>query len=294
LLLPVRTRIWKPLLVVLLFLLISYIPNFHVLMSRLGSFSAGTWVHKPHITELYGNINRFLNSRFVTLVLMLIAITGMVIIFARNKTGEIAEKLRNDHALWMLLLWFLLPYLGMFVISIAFPVFLDRYILFTAPFLYLLIAIFFTYIPVKRWLQYLLAGVMFVSMLMFFNLNPDNHRRVAELASKVKTIKEQGGIVLISPEYASLEFVYYYDRNAYRSYNTTAEKLRSDHIYPVRSLKQLQEGVLDSAKRVIYVDCGTAFAFGEDVLGRELKQNFTIKGSMNVYEIYWIKEFIRK
>jgi mannosyltransferase len=290
---PSRRSIRKPLLFSILALLLCYIPNFAILFNRFSTTQGGTWVHKPQFSELYGNINRYLNSRYVTLILLLTGVSGMVILFIKNKTREMISRLRNDNAFWMIFLWFFFPYLAMFAVSFIMPVFLDRYILFTTPGLYLLIAVLFDYLPVKKWQQAGFLIILLGAMLAFFNLNPDKNRRVAELVSSVKDLKEPGSLVLLSPEYSFHEFTYYYNKSAFIDYPNTLQKLKAENIYPVRSINELPTGIIDHTDCVIYVDCGAAFAFGEDIVGRELRNQFIQEDSLNVYEIYTIREFYR-
>jgi mannosyltransferase len=292
-LMPVRNMIWKPLLIVLLLLLICYIPNFAVLFSRIGAFTGGTWVHKPQFSELYGNINRFLNSRYVTAMLLLIAMAGVIFLYIKHKVKEVAEMLKQN-SYWIVMLFFLLPYLLMFVISFRFPMFLDRYILFATPALYLTVALFIELIAVKKWLYFAFASLLLASMLLFFELNPDNHRRVSELAGKVKEMNKQGSLVLISPEYSCLELAYYYDQDAFRNFKATYADLRHDGIYPARTLEHFPPAVLNAVQKIIYVDCGAVFAFGDDVLYGQLKQRYVQIDSTDVYSIYKIRQFLPK
>jgi hypothetical protein len=171
--------------------------------------------------------------------------------------------------------------------------FLDRYLLFTSVGLYVLIAVIFDSLLIPNYLKWSFFVIIPVTMLFFFNLDPDNNRRVSELTSTVKALKSPGSVVLISPDYSFSEFAYHYDLNMFKDYKNTVKRLNEDNIFPLRSLVQLPAGVIDSAKHVIYVDCGSAFAFGEDVVRDQLDKKFIRGNRLSVFEIYTICEYYR-
>jgi mannosyltransferase len=286
-----RSKLWKPAFLSMGITLLCYIPNFLVLIDRFLVSSAGTWVRKPEWSELYGNINRFLNSRFVTLAIILSALFGFIIVAVNRKLKLLFTQAKQEKPFQVALLWFCIPYLGMFGISFLMPVFLDRYLLFTTPALYLVIAALFELFPVRNSVKILIMFLPLVTMFFFFNLAPSNNRNVKELVATVGQMKKNGSPVLISPDYAVLEFVYYYDNKVFRDYKHTYQRLKDDEIYPVCTIKQIPKSLIDSAKSVLYIDCGSAFAYGSDVVGNELKEYFIEKENTKVPGIYTLKLF---
>jgi len=86
--------------------LLLFLPVLVLLFKRLGHFtSEGTWVEKPHITELYGNIIRFFNGTipfFITVGLVLV-----LVIFNRN----LIKSIKFESKYVFIFLCFGLPYL---------------------------------------------------------------------------------------------------------------------------------------------------------------------------------------
>jgi mannosyltransferase len=286
-----RRKLWKPAFLSMGILLLCYIPNFLVLIDRFLISSAGTWVRKPEWSELYGNINRFLNSRFVTLAIILSALIGFIIVAVKRKLKLLFTRAKQETSFQMVLLWFCIPYMGMFGISYLMPVFLDRYLLFTTPALYLVIAALFELFPVRKSVKILIMFLPLVTILFFFDLSPSNNRNVKELVATVDQMKKNGSPVLISPDYAVLEFAYYFDNEAFCDYTNTYTRLKDEAIYPVRTIKQLPQWLIDTAKSVLYVDCGSEFAYGSDVVGNELNEYFIEKEHTQVPGIYTLKLF---
>lgn len=293
LLLPNGRKQWKPFLTMLIVLLAAYTPNLLTMITRFRASSGGTWVPEPAITEIYGNINRFLNSRWVTLVFLLSAALTILLAVAGKRSLKPLQFLIKDRKLVALTLWFLGGWLLMFLVSLRLPVFLDRYLLFLTPVLYLLMAVVLHRPEIKPWIRLILAGCVAAAMLVTFRLNPDNHRRVKELAQKVQQYTDQHQPVILSPEYAQLELAYYYDRQGFEQYDSTTLRLQKKGIYPVRSLSGVPGGVLDSAAKIIYLDCGTRFAFGTDEIFDGLQKKFRLSDTTGVYSIYKINTFTK-
>lgn len=290
LLLPVRQQIWKPLIFVSVLLMLCYIPNIFIFIDRFFISSGGTWVPKPKFTELYGNINRFLNSRYVTLTILLFATASLLLIIVKRRMAQLVKNIKSD-SFYVVLLWFAVPYCAMFAISYIVPVFLDRYILFTSVGLYLLIAVCFDVLPLPDWAKSSYLLIIPVFMLVFFNLNPDHKRKVKVLSDIVRLEKSENNIVMISPEYSYLEFVYHYDIKAFRDYNNTLLRMNDSGIFAVRTTNDLPAKLIDSVKHVIYVDCGAVFAFGEDITGNELRLHFTKVDSIYSDDVYQVHKF---
>jgi hypothetical protein len=291
LLLPARRQLWKPLLLSFLAVLLAYIPNFLILVQRFLISSGGTWLRRPEWSELYGNINRFLNSRIVTATLLASAVAGFLIALFRKKLRTTLLQFWKDHSFVLCLLAFLLPYTGMFLISLRMPVFLDRYLLFTTPALYLSLAAFLNKFPAPEKIKTVITLIPLFVMACYLNIAPGNNRQVHRLSETIKKDQRKGKVILISPEYALLEFAYHYDRKAFANTDSTAEILKADDIYAIRHLQSIPEPVLESCTEITYIDCGSAFAFGADTVGMELKQRYKMISHDFIPGIYTIQHF---
>ncbi len=290
---PWRKYFWKSVLLSFALLIIAYIPNIIIAYNRFIVSSGGTWVRPPQWSELYGNINRFLNSRWVTLAFIAVGGIGLLIIIINKKYREFIVNLRNHKAWIIVLLFFLIPWIGMFAISFFIPIFLDRYLLFTSPALYLVLTGFFELLPLKKILATTLAIVPLLVMCLFFDPAPSNNRNIKDVVEKIKSLRQTKDAVIISPDYSSLEFCYHYNNIAFADYSHTKELLLNDHIYAVNSLQMVPSDVLDHCDKIIYLDCESSFAFGADIVGNELKSNYSTKSTIHIPGIYNITQFTK-
>jgi mannosyltransferase len=233
----VRKR-WKIFLILWIALLVAYLPVFWIFLQRFLHASEGTWVQPPLWSELYGNINRFLNDRWVTAMLLLFLLLALIAGAIMRTLKDSLRKMLSDPAWVAVVLWFGLPYLLMFLVSFGLPVFLDRYILFTTSGLYIVIAASFFHLFRNRVMRYLAYLLPLLLMLVFFQADPYNNRNIRQLSVLVHKLRPVEDHLIISPEYASLEFAYHYDRAVFEDYRHTVTRLNEQGVYPLRSLTE--------------------------------------------------------
>jgi mannosyltransferase len=285
--------IYKKLTLVFLSLAVSYIPNFIIFSQRfIVSVQQGTWVRKPEFTELYGNLNRFLNSRWVMLVFLICTIVNISVILQKKQLKlKVITFLKNTYSR-IIIIWFIFPYCTMFALSFLAPMFLDRYIIYISISFYLLMAVLMSKFNANRILKYISFFSILIAMMWNFSLTPDNNRRVDELVQTVKEMKakDRNMILIISPEYSFMEFSYHYDINYFKDYQHTLSLLNRDNIYPLRDLNSFDKSKLNNRK-VVYLDCGTDFAFGKNPVMTELKASHREDSTIYIFKIYTLHRF---
>lgn len=287
-----RKKIYKRILFVFFALSVSYIPNVIVFLNRMSvSVSKGTWVRKPELSEYYGNLNRFLNIKYVTFTFLVILIITLVFLI-RNKLLllKIKEFLKNENY-FLTILWFFVPYTLMFIISFRVPMFLDRYILFCSiPFYFLLVQVIFHFVIASR---AKIAGsiILILSIILTSSLNPSNKRNVKELVRLIKEIKKENDIVYIAPDYSKLEFTYHYNIDFFKDYKQIDENLKDDGIYPIKDRSEISLDTIISGSMIIYIDCGYRFAFGNNLVFDKLKENYKLLNKYRIPEIYEVSCF---
>lgn len=119
-----------------------FLPYGVIFLERMTqSVGKGTWLTPPVPEELYNMVWRWSNAPVLTVVFL------ALIAAALWKTRLRAEGLR------FALPWAFVPLLGMFAVSLAVPMFLDRYLVYAAPGFALLVALsvaeLFRYVPVR-------------------------------------------------------------------------------------------------------------------------------------------------
>jgi mannosyltransferase len=285
--------IYKKLFLVFLLTAVSYLPNIIIFIQRFTvSVQHGTWVRKPEITELYGNLNRFLNSKYAMLVLLICMTVNLLFIVWKKQFRKKFIAFLKDNPSRIVIIWFVFPYLSMFVLSFWVPMFLDRYILFISVAFYLLNAMFLSKFTDTRVLKLFSFFAILAAMMWDFSLTPDNKRKVDEVVQTVKELKGKNPdmLLIISPEYSYLEFTYHYNIGYFKDYRHTIPLLNRENIYPLRDLTQFDKSKLQNRK-VVYLDCGSEFAFGKNPVLSELKADQQEDSTIYVYEIYTLHCF---
>ncbi len=286
-----RSLVWKKLFIVMIAVGFCYLPILLIFFHRLGlSTGQGTWVSPPGVTELYGNLNRFLNNRYNTAVLGLLFVLAF---FLLNQTKIVKEKVRSlFHNTYFNLtfIWFAIPYFIMFLVSFKYPMFIDRYILYTSIPFYLTVVIALDHFFVVPTFSKYAIMFMLISQLFTINLNPDNNRRLKELVNVTKSMKGPDTRTIIAPDYAYMGFCYHYDPEVFKMGHEALNALKRDNIFAVSSPVALAE-VLNDAPSIIYIQAGTEFVDPQNVMLQTIQKLYKNHKIVHVFEIYDVHYF---
>ncbi len=283
----------KRLTLVMFLIVISYIPMLLIFIHRLGiSTGKGTWVALPGITEIYGNLNRFINNRNNTVTLLILFLLAIgLLLYKRKLSYKIKELLLNKY-IRIIFAWFIVPYLIMFFVSFKYPMFIDRYILFTSIPFYITIAILLFYFFEASGLVIAAFVIFIFSQIVTVQLNPDNNRRLKEVANFVSKLKNRETLVLLAPDYAFMGFCYYYNIDYFKQAPKTVELLNKDNIFPV-SDQETAEKLMEKqpTKKIIYIQAGSEFVDPDNLILKKISFRFTKHKVFHVFEIYEIHYF---
>lgn len=230
--------------------LILYLPYFPVLFSRFHASSGGTWVPPPLISDLYTMIWRFSNVPVVTVLFLLFFLAALMKYLIRR------DPLKNISPFQkVLLVWFLVPYLAIFLFSFKIPMFLDRYLIFVSCAFYMLVGQAVVYISGSRKkLYYIFSAIAVVGMLLTFHPNLDNHRRPKKVAEIIHDLKMKETPVLICPEWLDLGFTYYYNHEYFKDCGNILTDLQNELIFPVNHPDQIPKNIIASSTSVILLE----------------------------------------
>jgi mannosyltransferase len=99
-----------------------FLPYGIIFLERMSqSVGQGTWLAPPVPEELYNMVWRWSNAPVLTVVFLALIVAAI---------GK--DRLRSD-GMRFALIWAFVPLLGMFAVSFAVPMFLDRYLVYAAP-----------------------------------------------------------------------------------------------------------------------------------------------------------------
>ena len=260
------------------------VPGLLQLFERAGQVAGGdNWVPLPGATALYGNIIRFFNYTLAFSIL-----SGLIVAFAIYNRKSLKNKLKSEitqRKHWFLILAFFVPYLAMFVISYAItPVFLDRYIMFTSPFLYLMVALFVKIAlqDMRQWYFYVLFVIPVIASCYYI---PQTNRDADEVAAYVRSNKEEGDVIVICPPFYDLTFMYHYDKETFSG--DMYGSMEEDDVDTIYSYADI-----DTARyhqKLIFVDANSHFLYPGNDITPKLDANHTFleskafKGDFAVY-----------
>ncbi len=262
--------------------LISYIPHFISLSERFQtSVSKGTWVEKPNgLESLYNMLWSFSNSPVITVLFISLLVLAALILL---KTRQI-KFLHAKHTL--LLLWFLIPYLGLYFISYKVPVYLPRYLIFALPGFLLLISVILDAFPLKNKLKYYVIAFVVLAFMASADYRPNKKYGVKNAVLTLKNTKQKNDLVIVCPFDFINTFAYHYDRSVFGSVNDSTEyqnlieALKAENIFIVNNADDL-DVIRNSIehKRVLYLESEAEFAMPGNGVKEFLNQHYTFKNA---------------
>lgn len=286
-----RNDIWKKLFLVMFVTALFYIPIMLIFIHRLGlSTGQGTWVAPPGITEIYGNLNRFLNNKYNTAVLIFIFLFASLLLTKNKKLKVKLFDLLKNQNFRIVFSWFVIPYFIMFLISFKFPMFIDRYILFTSIPFYISIAIAINHFFESIVYSKIAVTILLVSQIFTMQLNPDNNRRLREVAMITKALQSKNSTTIISPDYAFMGFCYHYNIDYFKEGHNAIKALNKDKIFAVSDIAIINQ-VLDSKNPCIYIQAGTEFIDPQNLILKSIEKQYKNHRVFHIFEIYDIHYF---
>ena len=284
---------YKWILLTALLILLSFIPLLpSFMMQFFYSVDRGTWLTPPQINHFYGFINIFLNNKYVSIIyialLCIILFTG---ILKKESIKALFPKIVHKNLVF-LFLFFAMPYTVMFMASFTAPMFIERYVLFTSPFLYIFMAALISLSQIGKHLKIALLGIFIISMGFTYNNKPYNNREIARAVDFVKSHKTPQSIVLVCPDYYYYAFTYHYNQEIFKNYSKTFQLLADENIFLVSNqyevIKILQEGTYE---HIIYFQSISEFVDPKNRIYDLLKNHFNIIDKKYFHEIYTVTVF---
>jgi len=254
--------------------LILFLPMILLLFERIGDFSTnGTWVSKPHLSELYGNIVRFLNAKYSVLM-----IGGVVlIIIIKNYKLIVNDKLKGvfSHKNIFIFLIFGLSYFGIFIFSILKqPIFIDRYLLFITPFLFLSLIIIIKYLLFGKKNNLVLISLI-IPMIIFCEYLPDTNRNPNEMTKFVLNNQTDNSKILISPPFYELTFLYHFNNEIFKDYKNLEKSKKTNGIHSIYSFNNLTK--IKFGESFFFIDAKSELMLPNNEILNNLQEEYLLK-----------------
>jgi hypothetical protein len=238
-----------------------YTPQLVVLLTRFrDSIDHGTWLSPPNgIDSLYNMLWSFSNYPFVT-VLCLVLFFAALIVLVKNRATQFYNKNTT-----LVLLWFLIPFFGMFFLSYKVPMYISRYLIFIIPAYYLLLPITIDYIFKNKMARISISLCLIFLFGFTTNLNPTKKRNIQEAISFIEAVKDSRTLVIIYPRDYITNFAYNYKQKFFsavkdkKEYFDMDSLLKIDNVYCLNAADELTGMRLNHYKKVIFFKTGDAY-----------------------------------
>lgn len=253
----------KSLLISAGLILLSYCWYIPTIIDRFNATQGKNWVPYPMVSDLYTMLWRFTNVPISTVLCIVAIITALVILWK-----ELND--RSTPVFKMTLYFFLLNYLGLFLISLVIPLFIDRYLLFTSVFYYLIVALSFETLIKSP--KYSLA-LSFVPVAIMFATVDLKKGKKTKIESLVQAVNAEMRInnstpLIISPEWFKLNFTFYYNQPWFADTKHLDDSLKANLIFPVNQADQIP---LRNEKSLLLIDDNSGNSAIRSVLDQKYK-----------------------
>lgn len=258
-----RMKLFKSYLKATIITCLFYVPMIPIVLTRFMDSSSGTWVQPSTIDDFYTMLWRFSNVPLSTVIFILVLLSAAVkwLFFDKSKM-----KLQSK----VLLVWFLFPYLLMFLVSLKYwskplPVFMDRYVIFIAVAYYFCIAIGLDYLFKSFKIKLLVSLLPIIILVATFNPNVDNKRHVIAVIEEIKTQQTKGAKLVICPEFYDLNIAYYLMPQYFipnnKDFNKSLrKKMALKGIFAIQKKEELSQIEIHNTKKLLYLDAGADFS----------------------------------
>ena len=279
----------KKILLMFLALGISFIPIFFIFFKRLETTSQqGTWVSRPIYSHLYGNLNYFLNDRITTFIVLLFLFAIFIKLIKNKKFTLTFYNLSKNKLFLILLIWFFVPYLFSFIVSFKISIFTNRYLIFTSIPFYLLVSVLFFELIKNKQLYYSVLASITLVMFAFVNFNPSNDRKILEMVTYVKSIKDIDSYIYISPDYSVLSFLYHYDFTLFRDYSNLTENLAKEKIIPIYDGNSFKKDT--SKKQLIFIQSDSEYQDPQNAIFNIIQSEYgnykSVRKFPEIYKVF--------
>jgi mannosyltransferase len=224
-------------------------------------------------------------------VVLLIGVCTLIYSYSNKTLLPKLKSLFQNSYFKIIVLWFIVPYTTMFLLSFKVPMFIDRYILYTSISFYLIIVIAIVALLEKASHQWMALSIFIGSLLITVQLNPDNNRRLKEVSDVVKNLKNENTITLLAPDYAYMGFAYHYNIDYFKDAPNTIADLNTDAVFPIHDVNQLNEVLKDTYSNCLYIQAGTEFSDPGNLILKEISKKYKFHKQVNIYQIYIIHQF---
>ena len=206
-----------------------YIP---IIIDRFKITTSGNWIPFPVITDLYTMIWRF--SNVPVFAVLFILVTSIVLSLKWNLLNK-----EPDKKVKISLLMFLISYLLLFFISFKIPVFIDRYLLFTSAYFYILVSVAFLNMLKSRNWNFYISIILTIVLFFTLDLKRGKKESTKEMAEFVAQNTKIPTNIIITPQWFDLNTTYYLKPEWFNNVGHLQDSLVQHQIFAVNKAENI-------------------------------------------------------
>lgn len=208
------------------------------------------WIEKPHLQDLTDTFYNFFNGPDLFFIFLFAALVALVYLVRSRQW----KPLWNENKVKLTYVWLAGPgaLIICFLISQFMPLFVRRYILFTAPFIYITLAWFIS--RAGNNVRFPLYAA--IAIFLGFSLLRIDYKAVKSMDYRngvafVKSMQKGNVPVLVETRDVAALFAYYYDRSIFEDYGKAEDRLREKNIFMVGNTADAQAVDMQKNKELI-------------------------------------------
>lgn len=205
---PQKIKFSYSLLITLIFVLLRFTKKQFLLIFSFGKADAKFWLKKSDYSDLIDVFYEFLFSKELVIPFILIIIFGLII-YRKYKTTEI-----NFSIIYSVLIG-VGSILILYVLGKISPLFLDRYLIFSIPFILLLLSFSLSFFKHKL-LGVLISGIIFLFFVFKIDFKTDKGMDYKNAMVFIKAIKKENDLIIVKTKDIQPLFSYYYDKDYFK------------------------------------------------------------------------------
>lgn len=231
------------LLIILLLTALRFTKKQFSLIIDFNSSTSTFWLKKSDFNYLKEVISTFLFNEYLSILFLgIIAIVFTFIILKRL-------KIDHFHIVYSFCLG-LGSILFLFCLGKITPIFLDRYLIFTLPFLYILVA-YGSSIVKNKFITLLLASVFFTFYAFKIDYKTNKGMDYRSVVKFINSIKNENDLIIVKTKDIKSLYCYYYDKDFLRKQKKDLPQ--GDHIIFCNTWQDVGMNI-KKFKRIIVVD----------------------------------------
>ena len=259
---------------------IWFMPYGIIFLERMSqSVEQGTWLAPPVPEELYNMVWRWSNAPVLTVVFLALIV------------GAVGKDRLRSTGLRLALIWAFVPLLGMFAVSFAVPMFLDRYLVYAAPGFALLVALSVAELFQNERLRAAMTGVIAAGMVATFTPWKDTGLHPSKVVRAEREWCEGACSLDVLPRWYWLTHLAAEDINSLR--RPTHQHMAYSAGPGQRQEATARSAPLDTPPVALVIDAGAHLVDPERRWYRELRAIYPLVDSLEADHKVWVYRFRR-